>query len=308
MPTSTPQIPPQPEAPEYPISALRLFERLTRRSYFERFKEQAPPFDPGRPPQHWFDTSERGDLDYKYNGFSEGTIRVLAIPAYAARTPNLPGPYSYPEYRVKITPAVEILPDGTVQDISPFRLSTLDQAKEIAHEILADLGDHGHHMIQENPIHKGGLYTIDWRGESRRIWQVVFNGQPLNVGQLLRRKFREGVGAPGHWDTGDDSLPPSELVADTIPRLKWVVEVPNTGEDDHRPEVPIPLRALLPDETIVKVNQFGIEKYMVTREGSQLRRPAGGGLTEEQDRRLIGIENDIKRLLELSLPTRPVPA
>jgi len=54
----------------------------------------------------------------------------------------------------------------------------------------------------------------------------------------LKLKYVNGVGAPGAWDLA----PRSPM---------WVPEYPDTGEQDTRPEVPMPVRRLLPGERIV---------------------------------------------------------
>jgi len=52
--------------------------------------------------------------------------------------------------------------------------------------------------------------------EPRRVWDVVFKGEALNVGMLLSMKYANGVGAPGHWDTsGSDPVWVSDPPAPT---------------------------------------------------------------------------------------------
>ena len=101
-----------------------------------------------------------------------------------------------------------------------------------AQEIMTEVG--GTSLLDEGntPV----FPVIYPANEPRRVWDVVFKGEALNVGMLLSMKYANGVGAPGHWDTsGSDPV--------------WVSDPPApTGTGDTRPPRPMPVRNLLPNE------------------------------------------------------------
>lgn len=101
VPVSCPSVPPQPEQSVFDSGALALFGTFTRESYLAALGVQAPPFEPARAPQYWFDSSVDLSSDanlavYRVVGTdASGTpvIRQMVVPAGEAARINLPGAF-----------------------------------------------------------------------------------------------------------------------------------------------------------------------------------------------------------------------
>ena len=114
-PSGLASIPPQPSAPEYPVSAIEV-PTFT----FESFAAAngAPPWDPTWFEQYWYDTNAStvpGDI---YTYFTVGTdatgnpaLVLKMIPASRARVPNIPIPSGLQTLGVVAPPARPLLAD-----------------------------------------------------------------------------------------------------------------------------------------------------------------------------------------------------
>ena len=133
-----------------------------------------------------------------------------------------------------------------------------------AQEIMTEVG--GTSLLDEGntPV----FPVIYPANEPRRVWDVVFKGEALNVGVLLSMKYANGVGAPGHWDTsGSDPV--------------WVSDPPApTGTGDTRPPRPMPVRNLLPNEKF----QTGLMGVGIIRADLQQNQEAQKGQFTADDR------------------------
>ena len=119
--------------------------------------------------------------------------------------------------------------------------------------------------------------------EKRRIWYIVLvGGGRVLAGFLLKRKYRNGVGAPGSWANPETSP-------------AWVpFKDVDDGERDLRPPVPIPIRDLYPEETL-GVGFAGLEVYnravMSPSQDSML-----ASISRKADRILEGVESIAEEL------------
>jgi hypothetical protein len=271
MVESRPEVPAQPAEARYPVTALQLFPRLTRSEYFERFGEQAPAWDRSRRIQRWFDTSvlEEGGGDprdrivsYEVFDGRTGRFERLQMTAAEASMPNLPGSLVYPKYRVAPTRAVlRSTLDGSESPLNPAYLCEEAEALAVAREL--GVGPEG---VRQSEF--GGPWRFSWNGESRRLWTVEWKGERLQASMLVAQRNGAGVGAPGRWETGG---------AEPV----WAPEViTETGEQDPRPEAPIPVRRLLPGERVEQT--FG-GIWVVVRE--DLEPPSNEERLERIDRR-----------------------
>ena len=262
-PVSQPVIPPQPNQLYYGVSALALFQTFTRETYLSAFGIQAPSYDPTRVIKTWFDstvdTSNPSNVAlYNIVGQDQsGNWRVqqMVMPAQEAATVNLPGASAYTPYVVAPTQATR---GGS--GINPMYLSLQTEA----HEIMTEVG--GTSLLDEgNTLVFPVIYPAN---EPRRVWDVVFKGEALNVGMLLSMKYANGVGAPGHWDTsGSDPV--------------WVSDPPApTGTGDTRPPRPMPVRNLLPNEKF----QTGLMGVGIIRADLQQNQEAQKGQFTADDR------------------------
>lgn len=236
--------PAAPERASYPVTELQLFSRLTRASYYEKYGRQAPAWDKNRRIKRWFDTSVLEGLEadpaearvsYRVFDSSTGRIQEIQMTALEASTPNLPGQYAYPKFMVAPTLAVmRSVVDGSEAPLNPSYLCERTEAVQIAREL-------GVEEIAVRETEFGGPWRVAWNGESRRLWTVSWRGERLQASALLAQKHSAGIGAPGRWETGG---------AEPV----WIPEVAvETGEMDPRPEVPIPIRELLPFEELQQV-------------------------------------------------------
>jgi hypothetical protein len=144
------------------------------------------------------------------------------MPKAEARSLNLPGAAVYPPYTVTKTDATV----GNDYGVDPYDLCTEAEAQAMT----AELGSTGY----EDYTPVNGMWAFRANGETRRMWYVAFKGDWIPVGQLLKEKNAHGVGAPTTLDLSG-------------PRPVWVPASPTSvGEG----VVPVPVRALYPDESI----------------------------------------------------------
>lgn len=251
MIASKPVVPEPPATEIYPVSKLELFPRHTRATYQESFGSQAPAWDPARRIKRWFDTSVlegfTGDPAHEVAVYdvldpaAPGGTRRMVLTLAEAAAPNLPGKVVYPKHVVRPTEAV-LLATGIEQSVAPESLSEYAEAVALASELGLDLN-----AVSESVL--SGEFTIRWGKETRRHWVIEYRGSQVVAAALLRQKYQNGVGAPGHWDL--------------TPNTPWWVPAnPPAGETDLRPEVAMPVRKLLPDEKLVQ--GFG-GQWMVQR-------------------------------------------
>lgn len=240
------------------ISDLYQFPVYQNREVYQRVKgQQAPPWDPSRPIQR-FDCTPGEYLVFDGAGkFSKVTI---------ATGLNLPGVYVYPRRVVAPTTATILSP--WFPDPVPVNPDLLCSESEVR-EICATTG----WTYAEAPVWIGGAFH--WGAETRRVYNITLpDGSTHDASVLVRQRTAAGIGSPGRW-----------VVEGGVPR--WISTVPDTGERDPRPEVPIPCRPLESGEVLVSIpTPFGAQ-WMVDTPAPAA--PATGGLTAEQDRLLRAI-------------------
>jgi hypothetical protein len=231
IPRSEPVIPVQPNQPSYGFSELSLFKNYTREGFRAAFGIDAPPFDPARLIKTWFDsTADTSDpanvVLYKVAAPDQKSLRQMVMPALEAATPNLPGAIGYPSYVIAPTKAAR----GGVTGIWPSTLSLLPEAQAL----LAELGLEGLELKDEGA---GGSLPVFYGDEPRRQWYFSYKGSTYGAGELLASRYRNGMGAPGHWSVGDT--------------IEWLADPPApTGVNDTRAPREMPLRDLLANERI----------------------------------------------------------
>ncbi|MFB3778171.1 MAG: hypothetical protein ACE141_11185 [Bryobacteraceae bacterium] len=226
----------KPDLAQYPLSTLQLFEELTRDEYEAKYGEQAPPFDPNKPPKLWFDTSENAGNYTRYTISRDQKVSFLAytMTKELAASVNLPGAYRYPAYAVAPTDAIVVLAssDGSTVARLPVpavQLATLDQATELVSSLGGTLSEDLSWFAT----------SVQWGTETRRMYNIVVNGKTYNAGVLLQQKNANGIGAPGSW-------------VDDASGLRWVPGKQVTAPLDPAVQaVPVPCRTLDADEEIV---------------------------------------------------------
>lgn len=240
MPESKPFVRPQPNREEYNVNEIELFPRLNRKIYRQKHGEQAPPWDPQRPIQRWFDTvtpaNIGGVFQYPYVGRDLLTrkpmlLKYELLEVLDMRTPNLPGVYDYPDWVPAPTTAyVSGQISSHTSPLSPGILSLASQADSMMRELGA--------TRVEEVVLSAAYHFVYPLSEDRRVFNVVLqSGAKKNVGRLLGAKYDKGIGVPGEWQN-------------TIANPVWLSEDQPTGEWDSRPEVPIPCRPLFGNEEL----------------------------------------------------------
>jgi hypothetical protein len=230
-PVSIPIVPAQPDLLAYGIQELALFANFTRDSYLAAFGIQAPAWDPSRVRKTWFDstvdTSDPANVAvYKIVGrdaTNNYAIKQMILPATEAATVNIPGAITYPAYVVApstVTRAgVGINPNYLSLESDARALMTLSGA--------TGLIDEGSSAV---------FPTIYPANEPRRMWDIIFKNEPLNVGLMMLQQNVNGLGAAGSWDWSTSDP-------------QWVAApAPPTGLDDTGPARDMAVRDLLPNE------------------------------------------------------------
>lgn len=282
-----------PDEAFYPVERLLLFDRHNRLTWEQTFGEQAPPWDKERRIKRWADRSVLEGVDdpenhlvaYDHFDLVTRTFKEFTLSFEEAATPNLPGAYVYPKYVVEPTPAV-VVETGKLynaQGLNPKIICLYSEAMEVA----ADLGG----QIIEASSFLGGPFSIDWRGETRRRWLINVHGSYHNAAALVQAKNAYGVGAPGEW-------------LDSAAGPRWASEAQDTGDQDPRPEVPIPCRGLFPEEA-VWYGMAGMKTLIYRKDMESVFNPKEppeqilGGLNPEQARTLNRIDANLTHLLSL---------
>jgi hypothetical protein len=239
----TPKVPGQPDADSYGVEALQMLPRLNRAIYAENVGSQATIWNLDLKIKRWADLTVKDKpttSEYRYlHLVSDGKNAIVqenVITVGEAISVNLPGKYSWAKWKPAPVMGYVLAPlNGLRTPISENFVSTRLQAEEMKRELDAA-------QIIEQTF-TGPFRIIYEKEEDRRLFLVRLRGTAgkpgilTSVGLLLRMKYRQGVGAPGKWES-----PATE------PR--WIPKKSDApGEYDARPEVPIPIRALLSNET-----------------------------------------------------------
>jgi hypothetical protein len=233
---SQPQ-PTQPNQPQYPISTLDLFPvYLTRAAYQQATAQQAQPFDAAQPLKGWADPAPTGQpyLVFDSTAVATGYISQMTLTPAQASQLNLPGAYNYPAYVSPPTDAQEVGPYGPLGLVSPDQVCLQAAAQAIANEIASLYPGQTLSVVQEN----SGLFHYVYGLDPRRQWYIQIGNTVILAQALIETQNLGGVGAPGNWTL-------------TAMGLNWVPDTPVTTAPPNAINIPVPIRALLPNEEIV---------------------------------------------------------
>ncbi len=277
MPISNAIIPAQPNEARYGVERLFTSQRLTRAIYQETYGEQAPAYDPKRQIKRWFFTDVLEGSADPANELCEiqvwdGTkkaIRKMTMTKKDAATPNLPGAIVWPKYaNSTATPAIVVGPEGDRITLNGASLVDLTLARSVVAEVNAQLGTGFALVAAGNPW----PWKIVWGVESRRRMNISNGTQEFDAAAILVDRFKRGVGSPGQWSLGPDGGP------------VFTPDAPIDGEQDVRPEIPMPCRSLLPNERFETVTFGGMGGVVVRSDLTQNETaPGTGQLTAAQD-------------------------
>ncbi len=277
-----------PEEAFYPVDRLCLFDRHNRRTWEDAFGEQARKWDKERRIKRWADTSVLEGvedaashmLEYDYFDPVTRTFKKLSISAEEASLPNLPGTYVYPKYVVEPTPAMVVdQGSGDEQPLNPEIICHKAEAVALATALQA-------YVIQSSSF-EDGPFIIDWKGEVRRRWLMVFPDITCNAAALVRNKNSGGIGAPGEW---------TWVKVGTHKEPRWLSHQEETGDHDPRPEIPIPCRRLFEEEAIWTGFGGTVMIYRTDMESPYNPAPEGG-LSVAQAAALARIDANVQKLL-----------
>jgi|HubBroStandDraft_1064217.scaffolds.fasta_scaffold00983_10 hypothetical protein len=265
---SQPQ-PIQPNQPQYQISTLDLFPvYTTRAAYQQATGQQAPPFDPTQPLKGWTDPAPTGQpyLVFDSTAVASSYVSQIALtPAQAAQL-NLPGVYNYPAYVSPPTDAVEVGPYGPLGPASPDQVCLQADAQAVANQIAPLYPGQTISVVQENT----GIFHYVYGLDPRRQWYIQIGNAGMVAQALIEAQNDHGDGAPGHWVFASGGL-------------NWIYDEPVTVAPANALTIPVPIRALLPNEQIVHLpgslfNQSG--SWVVER--TDLPQPAQPETDDQQ--------------------------
>ena len=278
---------PQPNQLDYGFDVTELFPRLTRASFRAATGQQAAPWDRERRISRFFDEDALAlpaDEPYvvRYWDVTGGkaTLRSEVITAFEASHPNLPGLFDYPKYTPRksglYVPKADEADRGR-QYVDVYSIADFATAEALRVEVKAagfDVADN----IEEEQLAPPFSYVAE-SGEDRRVLNIIVNGQPQNVGWMLKNRYAQGIGSPGQWKQFDSGS------------VAWQTAVsPDVGTFDPRPEVHIPSRGLLPNESVVVV-QIGTVQIRRT----DLQTPAtDADAAPSRIRQILGIVTEIR--------------
>jgi hypothetical protein len=200
-------------------------------------------FDPTQAVKRWVDASKSslppGDpANYMVFDPVSGTEVPLKITNAVAATANVPSMYTPYTPTPATTPATLTCSGNSalVLPVPATSLSTLDQANALAAEIGPAIG-----LTLLVTIWNQAGWTFNANGEMREQFMVFSGSVSGYVGYLLAAKYANGIGAPGSWSLNAAG----QIVWNGVP-------VPQPGPNTP-PDIPFPVRALLPGETFQSV-------------------------------------------------------
>lgn len=273
MPTNNPVTPAQPNAQQYGVYELYTCPRFTRALYKEKFGEEAPPYSPTRQIKRWFFTDKTAAgpdpelCTVQVYDPTTRTIRNIGLLINEYTSVNLPGTVSYPKYDNPSTSlAVIVDPNGNTNvKLSGSSIANPELVKSVVSEINSQLNVT--FVAEEKDVNEYSPYKIVYGLESRRQMTINNgNGGKFDAAAILRDRFEKGIGSPGKWALGPDGGP------------QFTPDVPIDGEQDLRPEVPMPCRSLLPNERFATVTFGGIGGVIEKVDLAPV--PVGDGFTE----------------------------
>jgi len=231
----------------------------------------SPDFDPTQGVQRWHSTTDKGPHNYLRLDTVTGKLVTFGC-AHPERA-NIP-PY-YKPYVIAPTDAQLRIPRPSAPGLAPnpdllmnvpaVTLSMLGDAQALAVEISAAIGVT---VSAEDGAPIGSTFVAN--GETRRQW--VLQGVGLNTGQnagvLMQAKNANGIGVPYTW----------HLVGGAI--VCNVETVPVIGPDTPA-DIPLPLRNLNPDESIVTGGLPGIWEVVSNLAAVDPNSPATAGQVQD---------------------------
>jgi hypothetical protein len=265
--------PSQPDLAQYPISELDLFPSYaTRAAYLAATGKQAPPFNPALPLKAWFDSVALGAdgpaayIVFDSTSAATGYEVAMGVPASSAGV-NLVGTYNFPAYVEVPTDATETGPFGPVGLVEPNTVCLLADAQALA-VAIAPLYPGKTVSVLDNSAK--GIYRIVYGNDPRRQYGITVSGGGPSwqfAQSLIESKYVIGVGSPGHWAIAQEGMT-------AFAGLTWMADPQVTTAPAGALSVPVPIRALLPNEQFQLVPPsnplFSVATWMVVRTDMQL--------------------------------------
>ena len=230
--------------------------------------DQSAAFDPSSAVKRWVDPSKatlppNDPANYMVFDPGSGTEVPLRITNAVASTANVPAVYP-PVPAPAATPATLTYTSSTQTStipVSQYNLSTLDQANTLAATLSQALG-----MQFAVTVWTQTGWTFNPNGDARQLFMVSATGViAAYAGELLVAQDVNGAGAPGSWALNASS----QIVWNAIP-------VPQVGPNTP-PDIPFPVRALLPGESFQSAGLPGIWGVTSSTSPAALAAPATAG-------------------------------
>ena len=278
-PVCVPTNPAQPDQAIYGLSALQTVPSFTRESYLDAFGVQAPNFDAAKPPKYWFDStadsSAAGNIAVYEQAVLSGLsaqIAQMRMPAAQAASVNIPGLIAYPAYI--------IVPTSAAINGQPINADVLSSYQDAVN--LAASWALGSSAVFDGGLAAGPFAILYPAMESRRQWMILFKGAAQNAGVCLAAMYARGIGHPGDWD-----LSGTEPVWGSAPDPADGITsgIPQPGS-----QVPVPVRALLPNEQIITT----LGGAMIARTDMSSAATEAGGFGAADRATLLWIQQALK--------------
>lgn len=286
--------PVQPDTQEYSFTDLNLFLDLSidppvapipwpqligaaaqqaaniRAAYKALTGVDAPDWNAALPAKYWEDPAQAGMpgpnvVDYSIANPGLGTFSTLQILCSSAAAVNIPGLRVRPPYVIAPTLALNMTAGNPGAPINALYLSSLADATALA----AEWGLPAAAVVDASPA------EITWNLETRRFYDVVWNGVAQSAGVAIAQQNANGLNPDGTWSSAGSwsflgtgpSWDASPLPVDGI-----------SAGVAAGPAVAVPVRALLANEKIIMSNLA----WVIERTDLVAPSTTGGGMTQLQ--------------------------
>lgn len=295
-PLSLPVVPPQPPDQEYPARALNLFVEFSRArgvagaiNYEDYFGVQPPVFDPNMPVKYWEDDTPNLPDTVTYKMATVSGPKPFAIPRALAQRVNIPGGYRYEPWVYDdsgIAYVQTVFTSVTRHSLEDAYITVAAKAdaEALADELAAALKIGRPEVIEyqfgDNPNGTKNSCVFDFGDDGRRPWYLQFaNGAWAYVGDLLKQKYKGGVGCPGAWGwvhrlAPGTQIPSGEFGIDFTTTVDPGI-VADTDATLREKAVPFPIRDPLPNEKFI-VTPFNQTQPLILKTADPVPAPVVG--------------------------------
>lgn len=269
--TPTPQ--PEPTASTYDVSALTLLPTYTRASYKAAFGKDAPDFDVSRAPKTWFDGTQPTSGTSTYSILQGVNIVPLSLPSVEASSVNLP-----PDVQPQIPPSLAVIDSGVrytgimgLDDYLQVTVQRLENTAGCNNPSCVPTTINVADMVAQ--VQSSATYLCGWLANNNNMFHGGVDPVCANPAPVVA-KYTSSIST---WATA----------AAKVQQLMGII--PGTPcpfcDAIARPPVPMPIRALYPDESVGIASMMGgviVRRSAAAPPAPSL--PSAGGTFTDADR------------------------